>query len=364
MRRVTAFDLAKAISSLPTNRAYYYINPKTKGQIHIVRVDMPQGPVVVKRFNTEKGETLKDSKEEKLSTKMLWRVANSLREEQPINIDRVLGGSYNTRSVLEALLAHTPEFYFCYPGRIEDAGGETKIRDGHKHLVWSPEKPHKLGVIEKTETNVVISEVPNIEVFYDSVVVPDSMIEKNMDIDVQRRHAQIQIALISIGLQLGFRTWVAQNDKGIIYKNKKIAELEGVVANLSAEKLVSAYPEAAKAALLIDCIWFKNGRLMPAVMEVEHSTGVTSGLTRMKGFQDALPPFPTRYVIVAADEEREKVIREANKEQFKTMNTRFFSYTAVEELYSLCQRRKLKGVTEEFLDTFMEPIVGGLVIGE
>ena len=55
---------------------------------------------------------------------------------------------------------------------------------------------------------------------------------------------------------------------------------------------------------------------MPAVMEVEHSTGVTSGLSRMKNFKDKFPPFPTRYVIVAPDEDRDKVVKEANKPQF------------------------------------------------
>ncbi|MCG8578274.1 MAG: hypothetical protein MI866_00055, partial [Bacteroidales bacterium] len=115
--------------------------------------------------------------------------------------------------------------------------------------------------------------------------------------------------------------------------------------------------EAIKAALLIDCIWFKNGRLMPAVMEIEHSTGVTSGLTRMKNFYDRFPPFPTRYVIVAPDEDRNKVVQEANKPQFSDLETKFFPYSAVEELYALCQKRKLKGVTEEFLDCYMETIV-------
>ncbi|MDI3409935.1 hypothetical protein QKW52_03855 [Bacillus sonorensis] len=92
-------------------------------------------------------------------------------------------------------------------------------------------------------------------------------------------------------------------------------------------------------------------------MEVEHSTGVTSGLTRMKGLQDTIPAFLTRYVIVAPDEERNKVLREANRPQFQSLNVRYFPYSAVEELYSLCQRRKIKGVTEEFLDSFMEPTV-------
>ncbi|MEX2592629.1 MAG: hypothetical protein WD426_07630 [Anditalea sp.] len=94
---------------------------------------------------------------------------------------------------------------------------------------------------------------------------------------------------------------------------------------------------------------------MPAVMEVEHTTGVTSGLTRMKNFKDHFPPFPTRYVI-AADDDRKKVVQEANKPQFKELDVRFFPYSAVEELYALCQKRKFKGITEDFLDCYMEPV--------
>lgn len=174
---------------------------------------------------------------------------------------------------------------------------------------------------------------------------------------INNRHpkkTQIQVALVEIGKQLGFRTWVAQNDKGIKYKEQTIAEMDSVIARLEDEKLVSAYDEAQRAARLIDCIWFKNGRLMPAVIEIEQSTGVRSGLTRMRTFQDALPPFPTRWVIAAPDEDREKVLRECNTPQFRSLNPLFFPYSAIEELYSLCQRRKIQGVTEEFLDSFME----------
>lgn len=42
------------------------------------------------------------------------------------------------------------------------------------------------------------------------------------------------------------------------------------------------YSNAAKAALLIDVVWFRNARFTPAVIEIEHTTGVTSGLTRMQ----------------------------------------------------------------------------------
>ncbi len=357
MQRLTASNIVSFINQLDKNVAYEYINPKTKGLIQITGVDMPEGPIRIKRWNPGNGESASSKREESISSELIWRVANAFVPGQPINIDRVLGASYNTRSVLESLIAHTPQFYFAYPGRIENKGGISAIQRGHKHLMWMPDVPHRPGVLQEMKTEIVISEMPHIDAFYESLVLPDTMPAADFNIDIQRRHAQIQIALYFIGKQLGFRTWIAQNDKGIIYDNKRLGEYEGVIPSLKDEKLLSAYDEAVRAALLIDCIWFKNGKLMPAVMEVEHSTGVTSGLSRMKNFQDKFPPFPTRYVIVAPDEDRDKVIKEANKPQFHSLDTRFFPYSAVEEFYALCQRRKLRGVTEEFLDCYMEPVL-------
>ena len=84
--------------------------------------------------------------------------------------------------------------------------------------------------------------------------------------------------------------------------------------------MVAPYEGAANAGLLIDCIWFKNGRFMPAVMEVEHTTGVKSGLMRMLNYSRKLPRF---------DDTR----------------------------YAICQRRHLHGITQEFLDCYMEKVV-------
>ncbi|MBF1300932.1 MAG: restriction endonuclease, partial [Neisseria sp.] len=76
--------------------------------------------------------------------------------------------------------------------------------------------------------------------------------------------------------------------------------------------------------------------------------------------KDLLPPYAnTRWVIVAPDEDRDKVFKEANVPMFQNLDTQYFPYSAVEELYSLCIRRKLtnKAVNEEFLDCFMEKCV-------
>jgi type II restriction enzyme len=333
------------------------LNPKNKGLIKIDRIDLPEGPIRIKRCDPSKGETFTGKKSVPISSHMIWRLANAIRSNQPVNVDRILGASYNTRSVLESLLAHTPQFYYCYPGRIESVNTLNEIKKGHKHLLWNPENPHENGVAEEIKTDIVISEIPALEAYYDALVLPSDLDLEAIDIDIKRRHAQIQIALYFIGKQLGFRTWIAQNDKGILYQNKRIGEFDGVIARLDEEALIKSHHDAVKAALLIDCIWFKNGRLMPAVMEIEHSTGVTSGLTRMKNFYDRFPPFPTRYVIVAPDEDRQKVVQECNKPQFSDLKAKYFPYSAVEELYALCQKRKLKGVTEEFLDCYMEQIV-------
>lgn len=95
---------------------------------------------------------------------------------------------------------------------------------------------------------------------------------------------------------------------------------------------------------------------MPAVMEVEHTTGITSGLTRMMGLYETVPAFQTRYVIVAPDADRDKVVDEINRPQFKQLNARYFPYSSVEELYYLCVHRRITGVTQDFLDSFMEEV--------
>jgi type II restriction enzyme len=351
---LTASNLVQFISQLSRNQQYQYINPRTRTHIMVDSVIRPEGPITIKRFHPERGESPQDGTSQTISMEMLWRVANGIRENVPFNIDRILGSSYNTRSALEALLAHTPQFYYCYPGRIERIHGQENIRPGHKHLIWCPNEPHAVGIAVQKDVDMVVSEIPLSEVVYDSISLtePD---ETGLDIDIQRRHAQIQVALFLIGAQLDYRTWIAQNDRGVLYQDRRIGEYPGVISDLRNERLLQAYDEAAQAAILIDCIWFKNGRLMPAVMEVEHSTGVRSGLLRMKRFKDLLPPFPSRWVIVAPDADRDLVLRECQAPQFTDLAPRFFPYSAVEELYALCSRRKIRGITEEFLDCFMEP---------
>lgn len=353
--RITAENIVRSIARLPTDRTYHYINPSTPTNLRIEHVILPEGPIYIKRWDPAKEGSYERARRVSISSEMIWRIANALTENQPVNFERVFAASYNTRSALEALMAYTPEFYYCYPGRIEMINSTSRIQAGHKHLMWCPSKPHELGKLVEIQTDMVISEIPNNEIIYDSLGFSPESLTEAMDIPAKRRHTQMQIAIIEIGKQLGYRTYIAQNDMGITYKEQKIGQMEGVVPSLQRENIMKVYTAAAHAARLIDCIWFENGSLMPAVMEVEHSTGVTSGLQRMLGLYNHIKGFSTRYVIIAPDEERDKVIREANRPEFQPLNARFFPYSAVEELFVLCNKRKIKGVTQEFLDCYLEP---------
>jgi type II restriction enzyme len=350
---ISAENLVKAIGRLSTREWYEYISDKTETQVRLKSIEGPEGPIRIERRS--KGKVSDTT----ISRQMLWRVANAIQPGVPVNLDRVLGGSYNTRSALETLLARTQEFHWCVPGRIELVSGREEIKRGHKHLVFVPDEPHALGMLSeyKIASEMAISELPQQSVVYDALTLVDDS-RLGVDVEVARRHIQIQILLAFIGTSLGYRTWIAKNDRNHLVMGKPISEIEGVIAKLQDEKVLSAYEEAVRNALLIDAIWFKNGRLMPAVIEVEQSTGVSSGLMRMKRFQDSAPQLADiRWVVAAPDEDRDEVFRKARNPQFASLDTKYFPYSAIEELYNLCKRRNVDGsaINEKFLDCFMEP---------
>ena len=183
--KLTAENLVKAVNKLPKQQWFEYISERSGTKVRIVSAAQPEGPITIERYNPEKGEKANEAKRDNISTAMLWRVANSLVEGMPVNLDRLLGASYNTRSALEALLAHTPEFWWCLPGRIEVVNSSSKIKRGHKHIVWLPSQPHTNGQLAQHSTDVVISELPSNSVMYESLSLGSTVVEK-MDIDVAR----------------------------------------------------------------------------------------------------------------------------------------------------------------------------------
>lgn len=352
MNKLTAADLINQISQLSIGKVYEYISGKTK--ISITAITKPEGPIRFKNYNTNN----KEIRVGNISPQMLAKMALvcSTRPNFPLHIDRIYSAGGNSRSALETLLAYTPHFFTCHPERVDAYSGET-LRN-LKHIMWCPEEVHPLGVITEKEYHEIITEI-EIGIDFGNIHIHQSNLDTEFqNIEAKRTHTQMQIALLEIGNALNFRTWIAKNDRSIQIGNTIFGKLNGVIQSLD-EVNILYEQEIKDAASFIDCIWFTaDGRRIPAVIEIEHSTGVTSGLTRMRKFRDIFPSLTTTFAVVAPNQLRNKIVSESNHQIFRDLDIRFMPYTTVRELYGLIQKYILKDVVDyKFINPFMERVV-------
>lgn len=284
---------------------------------------------------------------------MIAKVASALRPDFPLDVDALFHGSGNTRSALEALLAYTPHFFLCYPGRTDAYTGE--ILEGVKHIMWCPDDEHPPGELAYKEYSGVVADL---EVQYSAINI-ETLEAEFENIETKRTHTRMQIAIAEIGYKLGLKTWIARNDQNIQYGSGTLLDIPGVVSSL--EDLV-ALPTAQirDAASLIDAIWYNpENHSIPAIFEVEHSTGVMPGLVRMSRLVERYGMAKSaKFIIVAPDSLKKKVVDEINRDIFDPLDANFLPYTAVQHLYAIMQKYENLPdyVSENFLFGFLESI--------
>lgn len=347
-------DIVETIAELGTLRAYDYY--KTKTRIRITDIAKPEGPIKFIRWDSHQSES--NAGPGAISTNQLRTVSSvfSRRPNYPVHLDRLFSGGGNSRSALETLLAHTPHFFICYPEKTNLYTGNTE--KNLKHIMWCPDDAHPAGQIARKDYRQVISEV-ELGMDFGNIGITPAMLSQEFDsIETKKVHTQMQVALVRIGWALGCRTWVAKNDRPIRVEDTRLGDLEGVIPSLD-EVTILYDQESKKVASLIDCIWFSTDfKYVPAVIEVEHTTGVTSGLTRMLKLKQAIPSVTANYAIVAPDDIRNRVVSEANSAAFRLLKTRYMAYSTIRELYGLIQRYSLSNVVQRtFIEPFMETIV-------
>ncbi len=352
--KLTAADLINEISRLGTQNNYMYFKGRTT--IRITEVKKPEGPISFIRWDSNSPSST--ATKGRISTNQLATVAYvfSRKPNYPINFDRLFSGGGNSRAALETLLGLTPHFFICYPQRVHSYTGE--IEQNLKHIMWCPDEEHTLGNLSEKPCDQMISEV-ELGVEFSDIRLPSAMLTDEFGgIEAKTTHTQMQVALLEIGNALGFRTWIAKNDRSILVGGKQLGKLDGVIQSLD-DVPILYNPESRQAAALIDCIWFsKDYKHIPAVMEVEHSTGVTSGLTRMAKLMNEIPAIAAKFTVVAPDALRNKVVTEANSLIFRSLRTRYMPYSTVRELYGLIKRYSLSNVVERnFIEPFLESVV-------
>lgn len=143
--------------------------------------------------------------------------------------------------------------------------------------------------------------------------------------DEERTHTQIQGWLRDLGLALGFRVWIASNDR-----NRPCGE------GHLADGCLSRLPEALETApavetiRLIDVLWVDPtaGRVA-AAFEVEHTTSIYSGIIRMLDLALGLGQAGQSLFLVAPDVREADVRDQLNRPAFSRvvdLDVRFIAY--------------------------------------
>lgn len=125
---LTTAHILDLIEELPINVAFDYVSGGDS-KAKLVSIGRESVKVDIVRVNADGSE-----KNASMTTDILNTLANSIKENKPFKFDNVLNGSGNVRSTMEAIFAHTSEFYSCKIGRV-------------KHLIWVPRIPHEIGKI-------------------------------------------------------------------------------------------------------------------------------------------------------------------------------------------------------------------------
>lgn len=173
----------------------------------------------------------------------------------------------------------------------------------------------------------------------------------------RRRSLTVQANLAKIGIQLGFRVWVAASDRAAVL---------GILKQEGRDHFLSKLPLNADENTIdtverIDVLWVR-GRTIARAFEVENKTAVYSGILRMADLIALQPQFQIKLHIVAPEDRKDKVRQEILRPVFTYMEggplakiCTYLSYDAVEELVAKKDLQFLKDtIIEEYYEEVFE----------
>jgi type II restriction enzyme len=334
---------------IPRGEPLRYVNPANDTQITVLAAQPPYGPVTFTR--RRKGQHSRTCKAENISEDILRRVAGQITPHEAFSIDAILNGTGNNRSVLEAIIAHLSQFYTCYPGRHLNG-----IPERRKYLYWNPDKPHRPGSINETEDIRGIMARPEQPYALQHAGHPARNFDK------LRPHQQVQVKAFEFGAAMDWGVWIAGNDQNIRIGRRRLIDHPSAIQHLSKVPILQVHPTTLKAARHLDIMFIRNDGFIPAVMEVEHTTGVSSGLARMNAFRHSMAGVyanggagGTSFIICADDSMAAEVMAKASTAQFRDLAPRFLPYSRVDLLWSLCRDNRHRAFKENVFEVFSDP---------
>lgn len=151
---LTVNHLIELFKEIPLGFSYDYVSGNGN-KARLVSIDEGGKRIQMERI-TKDGSIDKTAY---LNPDNLNTLANKIKENTPITIDFALGNNGNTRSVFEAILIRTSEFYKC-------------VINNSKHMVWIPSKKHNAGELLEIKQedipnhNQIIKQVSYLNIYY------------------------------------------------------------------------------------------------------------------------------------------------------------------------------------------------------
>ncbi|MBY0512214.1 MAG: type II restriction endonuclease [Rhodospirillaceae bacterium] len=145
-----------------------------------------------------------------------------------------------------------------------------------------------------------------------------------------RTHTEIQAWLRDLGLALGYKVWIAANDRGRTFDG--VALGTGCLDSLP--ESIKGSP-GAEAIRLIDVLWLTSDQTrVMAAFEVEHSTSIYSGIVRMLDLALSSDLHGAEGLFLVAPDAREDEVRiQLRRPAFSSisnLSVRFLPYSELE----------------------------------
>lgn len=127
--KLTKEYLLSLLDEVTKDKEFDYVKPGNS-KVKILAVDKINNIVSLQRITGQNFENAN------ITPDTLSILVNNISENVPFSIESILKGSGNKRSVYEAIIARTSDFYKCVIGRI-------------KHLVWIPSHKHNIDELKE-----------------------------------------------------------------------------------------------------------------------------------------------------------------------------------------------------------------------
>lgn len=190
------------------------------------------------------------------------------------------------------------------------------------------------------------------------------MLRRHQQVVEQQRedseHTQVQHMLIRIGRALGYRVFVARNDRHRSCHGESFALL-------TLERLpeFGASPDVADTVGLIDVIWLDAAGIdIVCAFEIEKSTSIYSGILRMKDLARSLPHRNCHFYLVAPGKRKQEVMAQMSRPALRDNEEGFpLGYIPFEMLKehcdALCRFGDDRGILKKIADFGVARIESG-----